>query len=122
TTTPDNPTKVRTRTRHPATHFRFWILDSYSVQSENLFLTYSCRQKVDDFLNGVISSAIRGLQFAVYRECWVWLSVKKAMGQRATDTLVEKDKHQSYFQPLIGEPVKIASALALQQAMGFQFA
>src|SRR6266705_5122871 len=35
-------------------------LDSYSVQSENLFLTYSCRQKVDDFLNGVISFAIRG--------------------------------------------------------------
>src|SRR6266542_2337046 len=34
------------------------ILDSYSVQSENLFLTYSCRQKVDDFLNGVISFAI----------------------------------------------------------------
>src|SRR6266508_4893070 len=58
-------------------------LDSYSVQSENLFLTYSCRQKVDDFLNGVISFAIRGLQFAVYRECWVWLSVKQAVGQRA---------------------------------------
>src|SRR5262249_26949024 len=36
-------------------------LDSYSVQSENLFLTYSCCQKVDDFLNGVIRSAIRGL-------------------------------------------------------------
>jgi hypothetical protein len=35
------------------------ILDSYSVQSENLFLTYSCSQKVDDFLNGVISFAIR---------------------------------------------------------------
>src|SRR5262245_4936347 len=31
----------------------FSILDSYSVQSENLSLTYSCRQKVDDFLNGV---------------------------------------------------------------------
>jgi len=52
------------------------ILDSYSVQSENLFLTYSCRQEVDDFLNGVIGFAIRALQFAVYRECWVWLSVK----------------------------------------------
>src|SRR5215813_2519718 len=37
------------------------LVDSYSVQSENLSLTYSCRQKVDDFLNGVISSAIRGL-------------------------------------------------------------
>ena len=73
------------------------ILDSYSVQSENLFLTYSCRQKVDDFLNGVISFAIRGFQFAVYRECWVWLSVKEAVGQRATDTLVEKDKHHSDF-------------------------
>src|SRR5262249_53144514 len=37
------------------------LIDSYSVQSENLSLTYSCRQKVDDFLNGVIRSAIRGL-------------------------------------------------------------
>lgn len=73
------------------------ILDSYSVQSENLFLTYSCCQKVDNFLNGIISSAIRGLQFAVYRECWVWLSVKQAVGQRATDTLVEKDKHHGDF-------------------------
>src|SRR5215813_6551203 len=40
---------------------RLTILDSYSVQSENLSLTYSCCQKVDDFLNRVISSAIRGL-------------------------------------------------------------
>jgi len=97
------------------------VIDSYSVQSENLFLTYSCRQKVDDFLNGVISFAIRGLQFAVYRECWVWLSVKEAVGQRAADALVEKDKHQSCFQPLVSEPIKIASALALQQSMGFEF-
>ena len=73
------------------------ILDSYSVQSENLFLTYSCRQKVDDFLNGVIRFAIRGLEFTVYGECWVWLSVKQAVGQRATDTLVEKDKHHGDF-------------------------
>lgn len=100
---------------------QFWILVSYSVQSENLFLTYSCCQKVDDFLNGVISFAIRGLQFAVYRECLVWLSVKQAVGQRAADALVEKDKYQSCFQPLVGKPVKIASALALQQAMGFEF-
>src|SRR5262245_31119944 len=40
-------------------------LDSYSVQSENLFLTSSCCQKVDNFLNGIIRSAIGGLQFAV---------------------------------------------------------
>jgi hypothetical protein len=72
-------------------------LDSYSVQSENLFLTCSSRQKVDDFLNGVISFAIRGFQFAVYRECWVWLSVKQAVGQRAADTLVENDKHHGDF-------------------------
>ena len=43
------------------------------------------------------------------------------MGQRAADALVEKDKHQSCFQPLVGKPVKIASALALQQSMGFEF-
>ena len=90
------------------------LLDSYSVQSENLFLTYSCRQKVDDFLNGVISFAIRSFQFAVYRECLVWLSVKQAVGQRAADALVEKDKHQSCFQPLIGKPIKIASAVSLE--------
>jgi len=57
-------------------NFGFAILVSYSGQSENLFLTYSCRQEVDDFLNGVIGFAIRALQFAVYRECLVWLSVK----------------------------------------------
>jgi hypothetical protein len=36
---------------------RFSTLDSYSIQSENLFLTYSCHQKVDNFLNGITSSA-----------------------------------------------------------------
>ena len=64
---------------------------------------------------------IRGFQFAVYRECLVWLSVKQAVGQWTADALVEKDKYQSCFQPLVGEPVKIASALALQQSMGFEF-
>ena len=92
---------------------RFWILVSYSVQSENLFLTYSCRQKVDDFLNGVISFAIRSFQFAFGRAREVWLSVKQAVCQRAADAPVEKDKHQSHFQPLVGKPVKIASSLAL---------
>ncbi len=58
---------------------------------------------------------------AVYRECLVWLSVKQAVGQRAADALVEKDKYQSCFQPLVGKPVKITSALALQQSMGFEF-
>src|SRR5215467_12003403 len=33
------------------------IIDSYSVQSENLSLTYSCCQKVDDFC--MESSALR---------------------------------------------------------------
>lgn len=98
------------------------MLDSYQVRSENLFLTHSCRQKVDDFLNGVISSAIRRLQFAIYSEGWVWLSVKQAVCQRATDTLVEKHKHQRHLEPLISKLVKIASVLTLQQAMGSQFA
>lgn len=93
---------------------RINYLDSYSVQSENLFLTHSCSQKVDNFLNRIISSAIRGLQFAVYRECWVWLSVKEAVGQGTTDPLVEKHKHQRHFESLVGKPVKIASALAPQ--------
>ena len=109
------------RSRQHIRRYRLTILDSYSVQSENLFLTYSCRQKVDDFLNGVISSPIRSLKFAVYRECWVWLSVKEAVGQRATDPLVEKHKHQRHFEPLIGQLVKIALVLTLQQTMGFEF-
>src|SRR5215510_7844905 len=46
-------------------------LDSYSVQSENLFLTYSCCQKVYNFLNGIIRSAICGFEFAAYSECYV---------------------------------------------------
>ena len=105
---------------HDGAHER-GVLDSYSVQSENLFLTYSCRQKVDDFLNGIISSAICSLQFAVYREGGVWFSIKQAVGQWATDPLMEKHKHQRHFEPLIGQLVKIASVLTLQQAVGFEF-
>jgi len=48
----------------------------------------------NDFLNGVISFAICGLQFD--REYLVWLSVKQAASQ-----------------PLVGKQVKIASAKIL---------
>src|SRR4029453_19466767 len=54
-----HPARMRNESTTPR---RFLFLFSYSVQSENLFLRYSCRQKVDDFLNGVISFAIRSLQ------------------------------------------------------------
>ena len=95
------------------------LLDSYSVQSENLFLTYSCCQKVDYFLNGVISFAIRGLQFAVYSVGFGFrLNRLCANGPQ---TRLWKRTNTSHFQPLVGKPVKIASALALQQGMGFHF-
>src|SRR6516165_2303897 len=53
----------------------------------------------NDFLNGVISFAICGLQFD--REYLVWLSVKQAAGQ-----------------PLVGKPVKITSAKILWLPVG----
>jgi len=71
-------------------------IDSAEKPTHGLGL-FLFRQKVDDFSNGVISFARSILQFAVYREFWVWLSVKQAVCQRATDPLVEKDQHNGDF-------------------------
>ena len=69
-------------------------------QSEDLFLTYSSCQKVDDFLNGVISFAICGLQFAVYREYLVWLSVNELRANGRQTRLWKTTNVAATFNPL----------------------
>ena len=47
--------------------------------------------------------------------------MEQRVGQRSADALVEEDEHGSTFA-LFGEAVTVPSAIALQQAVAFQFA
>ena len=42
------------------------------------------------------------------------LAEKEAVGQRATDTLVKEDEHESDADAFVGEPVGIAVAVPLE--------
>jgi hypothetical protein len=48
--------------------------------------------------------------------------VEQRVGKRSADALVEQDEHQGNLGPLVGEAVKIALAIPLQEAVGFHFA
>jgi hypothetical protein len=42
--------------------------------------------------------------------------------QRSADALVEEDKHECGFDPIVGETVAVAPSDAFEQAMGFPLA
>ena len=48
--------------------------------------------------------------------------MKQAVGERAAELFVEEDEHQGDFGPFVGEPVGVASAIALKQSVSFHLA
>ena len=43
--------------------------------------------------------------------------VKECVGQWAADALLKQDEHGGHFDPFVGEPVRVTSALALKEAV-----
>lgn len=65
---------------------------------------------------------IGGLQFAVWTMLRIGLVVKPAVGQGTTQAFVKKQEEQGHLDTLLRESIGIASAIAFEQAVPFQFA
>ena len=53
---------------------------------------------------------------------WVGSVVKEAVGERASDPFVEEEKEQGGFEAFVGEAIAVMFAVALEQAVSFEFA
>ena len=53
---------------------------------------------------------------------FLWWIVKKRVGQRATDALMEQNETGGHLGALLGEAVTVASAVTLQQSVGLHLA
>jgi hypothetical protein len=63
-----------------------------------------------------------GLQFAVWPFCRIGFVVKAAVGERTAEALVEEKEQERDVDAFGGQAVGIASAIALEQAVPFEFA
>ena len=65
---------------------------------------------------------VSGFEFAVGTVRWVGLVVETAVGQRTTKTFVKEQKEECYLNPLGGEVVGVAGAVAFEQTVALEFA
>ena len=65
---------------------------------------------------------VGGFQLTVRSALRVGFVVEAAVGQRAAESLVKEQKQQRDLHALGGETVGVAAAIALQQAVAFEFA
>ena len=70
----------------------------------------------------MIRLVISGFQLSIGFLGFVGFVVKAAVGQWPAKFLVKEKEQQGHLDTLIGKKVGVASAIALDQAMGFQFA
>src|SRR5439155_9210376 len=82
----------------------------------------SSSEKLDNLLDGPVRFSISSLDSGCGFEVRLWRFVKEAVGQRAADSLVEENKHESGLVALFSQTVGVAFSVALQQAMVFQLA
>ena len=94
-----------------------------NLKSENLSLRVLSGKQIDDLLDRSVGFFISGLVFAGGSVAWGGFTVEEAVGQWATDTLVEENEHEGDTGPFIGEPVGVTEANARSmEGMGFEFA
>jgi hypothetical protein len=85
-----------------------------NLKSENLSLRVLSGKQIDDLLDRSVGFFISGLEFAGRSVAWCGFTVEEAVGQWATDALVEENEHEGDTGPFIGEPVGVTGAVALQ--------
>lgn len=73
-------------------------------------------------MNGVIGFVIGRFQLTFGLEAGIGTMVEKAVGQGAAEPLMKKQENQSHLGSFRSEAVGIASTIALEQAMAFEFA
>ena len=82
-------------------------------------VTSGCGEQVDDVLNGLVGFVVGGFQFAVGPVCGIGFVVKAAVGQRATETLVEEQEQERHLNAFGGKAVGVSAAVALDQPVAF---
>ncbi len=79
-------------------------------------------EQMNDVLDGLVGLVIGGFEFAVGPVGRVGLVMEAAVSKRATETLVEEQEQEGNIDTFTGQPVGIATTIALQQSMPFQLA
>jgi hypothetical protein len=69
--------------------------------------------EIDDLLNGFIGAVVGGFELAHRWVMGVGAVVEAAVGKRAAEPFVKEEKEQPNLNPLGGETVGIAGAVAL---------
>ena len=81
-----------------------------------------CRDEIYELLNEVVSFVIGCFDFGRRLGGLLRPMVKQRIRQRAANTLVEEDDHGGYALALFGEPIAVARAVTLQQAVALHLA
>ncbi len=82
----------------------------------------SCSQEIDDALDGGVGAVIGGFEPAVWTVLRVRPVMEAAVGEGAAQALVEEEEKQRHLDAFLREAVGVARAVALDQAMPFEFA
>lgn len=78
---------------------------------------------MDDFLNGFVGFVVCLFDFAGFGAmAGIWAVGEQSAGERTGDAFVEQDEQRADFASAFGEVVAIGAPLALDQAVGFEFA
>ena len=77
---------------------------------------------MNDVLDGLVGLVVGGFEPAVGAVGRVGFVMEAAVGERTTEALVEEQEQEGNIDAFTGEPVGVATAIALQQSMPFQLA
>jgi hypothetical protein len=72
-------------------------------------------EQVDKVLNGAVGFLVCRFDLRGRGRCFRWTDETRCW-PGAGDALLEEDEHGGDFDALVGEPVRVASALAFQEA------
>ena len=81
-----------------------------------------CGQEVDDFFDGLVGAVVGGFEPAVWPMLGVWPVVEATVGERSAQALVEEQEEQCDLDPLGGEQVGVARAVAREQSVSLELA
>src|SRR6266850_1490750 len=79
-------------------------------------------EEIDDLLNSLIGAVVGGFELAGRLVMRVGAVVEAAVGEWAAESFVEEQEEQRNLNPLGGETVGVAGAVALQQTVAFELA
>ena len=81
-----------------------------------------CRQEIDDFFDGLVGTVVGEFEAAVWPVVRIRLVVEATVGERSAQALVEEQEEQCDLNPLGGEQVSVARAVALEESVALEFA